>query len=114
MVKALSISGIAFGVVGSALPTVLISTYGSEPTPAARLLARLWGNRNLAFSVLAMQLEGEALDTLLRTAVLSSLADTTFGLLAKPVDGLPSGTGAATAVTGGIFAALYAYALSLD
>lgn len=114
MVTSLSAAAIGFGVAGSVVPKVLISTYSSKATPPARLLARLFGSRNLALGILGLQLDGAALDAFIRTAVVMSAADAAFGLLAAPVDGLPASTGMATAVTGSIFAGLYAYALSLD
>src|SRR3954471_20982807 len=110
LVQGLAAGAIGFGVLAAVAPGPLLSAYGTDPSPSARSMTRLWGTRNIVLGILTLQLKGDAQDTILSAAMGLNIADSVLGLIAPSLDRSPARTGLLASATSGLFAGLAGYA----
>lgn len=109
----LAYGALGFGVAGVVTPGALHSTYGiSTDSGALTYFGRMWGTRTAVIGALA--LAADSAEDQRRVATLAMGMNAVDALVAATTRSLPRRTRVMGALTSGGFAAVAAYALSLD
>ena len=114
LVRAIGVSGVAFGAAALLAPTALGKAYGLPVHDTATYLGRQWGTRTAAINAIGlMNPDKAAIDRHLMIGVVMNLVDATCSVVAGQQGQVPRSAAYKSAATSAFFAGLCAYTRSL-